>query len=54
MVEKDQTELTGSIDSVRDAMQAKAGELREKEGKPMSAGWGLKGMAFKEMSGPAI
>lgn len=54
MVEKDQTELSDSIDQVRDAMQAKAGELRETEGKPMSKGWGLKGMAFKEMSGSAI
>lgn len=54
MVEQDQVELTASIGEVRTAIQVKATELREKEGKAISKGWELKGMPFKEMSGPAI
>eukprot|EP00040_Diaphanoeca_grandis_P013627 m.68919 g.68919 ORF g.68919 m.68919 type:complete len:147 (-) comp24016_c0_seq1:98-538(-) len=54
MMEKDQTQLDTAIDETRDNLQKKAVELRQKEHKPISEGWDLKGMSFKEMSGSGL
>eukprot|EP00041_Stephanoeca_diplocostata_P013523 m.237238 g.237238 ORF g.237238 m.237238 type:complete len:126 (+) comp19366_c0_seq2:308-685(+) len=54
LIEEDQEKLSNEIERVRNDMQKKTQKLRRKEGKAMSEGWNLKGMAEKEISGPAL
>jgi hypothetical protein len=54
VIEADQVEITTAIDRARATSQQKATELQQREGKPMSAGWGLTPMTRNEFSGPAL
>eukprot|EP00035_Acanthoeca_spectabilis_P003944 m.97004 g.97004 ORF g.97004 m.97004 type:complete len:127 (+) comp12383_c0_seq2:7252-7632(+) len=54
VIENDQVELTTAIDQARASSQEKSQRLQQYEGKPMSGGWGLKGMTRKEFSAPPL
>jgi hypothetical protein len=54
VIENDQVELTTAIEQSRVASQEKAQLLQQREGKPMSAGWGLKAMPRNDFSAPAV